>query len=98
MQHRQHGCGPDPGTQEDDRPFRRLQNEAAARGTDVESVANSYTIPQPRPSHTVRFDLHADSIVLGRERARERVTAKNRRPADSWLNAKDDVLARLSRR
>ena len=48
--------------EENERPFSRSQNEAAARRTDVESIANADTIPQPRSRHTVRLDLHADSI------------------------------------
>src|ERR1700733_6851266 len=98
MEHRQHRCRPDPGAEEDNRSLSNFENEAAARGTDVESIANSYTIPQPRSSHTARLDLRADSIALGRERTRERVTAKNRGPSGGWLKPNDDVLARLSRR
>jgi hypothetical protein len=44
---------PDPGAEEDDRSLSDLQNEAAARGTDVESITNLYAIPQPRPATTL---------------------------------------------
>ena len=61
--------------------------------TDVESIAHPDMLPQVGSSRTIRLDLHADSIALRREGARERIAAKKRRAAGGRLKTQDHVLA-----
>src|SRR5262249_8629906 len=76
VQHRQNRCHSDPSADQRDRSLSRLQNETSARRADVESVAHTDMLPQVAPSHTIRLDLHTNSITLRRERARKGVAAK----------------------
>src|SRR5262249_6532 len=70
-----------------------LQNEASARRADVENISCPDMFLEPVSSHSVPFDLHADSIALGGERARKRIAAKHRRPSGAHEKAQHDVLA-----
>ena len=54
-------------------------------------------LPQVGSSRSIRLDLHADSIALRRDGARERVAAKKRRAAGGRLKTHDHVLAGQSR-
>jgi hypothetical protein len=69
VQHRQNRRRPDSRTEQYHRPLSQLQNEVSARRADVESIAHPDMLSQVGSSLAVRFDFHADSIALCRERA-----------------------------
>src|SRR5262249_7116814 len=97
MQHRQNRRRPDSRAEQHHRPLSGLQNETSARRADTESIAHPDMLPQVAPSHTIRLDLHADSIAFRRECARKRVAAKKGRAAGARLKTQDHVLAWQSR-
>ncbi len=93
VQHRQNRRRPDSRAEQHHRPLSGLQNEAPARRADVESIAHPDMLPQVGSSRPIRLDLHADSIALRREGARERVAAKKWRAAGGLLKTQHHVLA-----
>src|SRR5882724_7646177 len=98
VQHRQHGRRPDSRAEQYHRPLSRRQNEAPARRADVESIAHPDMLAEIGSSRPIRLYLHADSITLRREGAREGVAAKKWRTAGGPLKTQDHVLAWQSRR
>src|SRR5262249_45077996 len=97
VQHRQNRRRPDSRAEQHHRPLSGLQNEASARRAGVESITHPDMLAQVSSGRSIRLDLHADSIALCREGARERVAAKKWRAAGCPLKTQDHVLAGQSR-
>src|SRR5262249_58286938 len=76
VQHCENRRCPNSRAEQHYRPFSGLQNEASTRRADVKTVAHPDMLSQVSSSRPVRLDLHADSITLRREGARERITPK----------------------
>src|ERR1700752_2801428 len=69
VQHRQNRRHADPRAQQHHRLLSRLKYETSTRCADVESIAHLDMLSQVGASNSIRFDLYADSKMIGRGRA-----------------------------
>ena len=94
MQHGEDWRSADPGADQQHGCIRPVKDEGAARGCDVELVADGEPGVQVAAGGAVGFALDGDPVVAGVGRSAEGVVAEHRPPLRVGLDPHREVLTR----
>ena len=98
LKHGEDRRGTDAGAEQEHRRVGVVEDEGAARGGDLELVADVEAGVKVAAGGAVRFALDGDAVVAGAGRTGQGVVAEHRRRVAAGSDAQREVLTWLGRR